>query len=92
MILQDFENHLKTIDQRLRVVPHPSNDDVAGMYCEDMFIGTIPSREIFEDVRSTYTDKYGRPHRNSKDAELLAINFLERIKDPEYLKFMRGEE
>jgi hypothetical protein len=92
MTLDTFELKLKEIDPRLKIVPHPSNDDVAGIYCEDMFVTTIPSREIYEDSRKTYTDKFGRVHRNSIEAEGISRTFLERIKDPAYLKFIRGEE
>lgn len=92
MKIQEFETKLQQIDSRLRIVPHPSNEDVAGVYCEEMFIITVPSKEIYEDTRRSYTDIYGRPHRNSKDAEAIVNNFLERIKEPEYLKFVKGEE
>jgi hypothetical protein len=92
MTLDIFEQKLKEIDPRLRIVPHPSNEDVAGIYCEDMFVITIPAKDIYEDVRKNYRDRYGRVHRNSVDAEGITRTFLERIKDPTYLKFARGEE
>jgi hypothetical protein len=92
MTLPEFENQLKELSPNFTVKEHPTNDDVAGVYWDGYFVLTIPSKNIYEETRNSYTDKYGRVHRNAVDALNISKVFTERIKDEAYLKYIKGEE
>lgn len=70
MQLKDFEKKIQNeINKELRVVPHPHLNDVAGVYLNNVFITTIPSREIYHEYFAGYKDNIGNRHVTIDEAE-----------------------
>lgn len=84
MLLAEYEKHIKnTIDSNLRVVPHPHNDDMAGIYWKNAYICAIPSVKIFPDIKPEYQDKFGHRHRTIPEAESKIKSFMFRLNNEE---------
>lgn len=83
MKIQDFEVKLKEIDSSLKIIPHPSNEDMAGVYYSSIFICGVPSNEIFEEIRPEYKSKLGFRHRTTEETIAKVNQFLYRLKNEE---------
>lgn len=90
--IQEFEAELKTIDPKFEIVPHPLNEELAGLYYDRNipnktgFIVTVPSKTINDEFDAGYQDSTGHPHNWASKIRAIAIDHLERLKEPEYHK------
>lgn len=83
MRLNDFEQEIKKIDPNLRIVPHPSNDDMAGVYYQDMFVCGCPSNDIFPERKEGYTNKLGYPHVTTVHVTAKIHSFIHKLRNEE---------
>lgn len=86
MKIQEFEKQLKKINGSLKIVPHPTNLDMVGIYLDTVFICGAPSNEIFEEVKPEYTNKFGDRHRTIEETEAKVNQFLNRWENEEGFK------
>lgn len=68
MTLNEYQSDLKKINEHLKIIPHPVNTDMAGIYWKEIFITGIPSKNIYPDVKKEYTNDYGIPHKTTEVA------------------------
>lgn len=89
MELSRFEQELKAIDHCLSIVVNHNCPDVAGIYWNTSFLVTIPSGQIYDEKKTTYTDKWGNVHRTRPEAIAQVKNFLWRLQnEPDFLEAM----
>lgn len=81
MKIQEFEKQLKEIDNSLSIVPHPINEDMAGVYFGSIFVCGVPSNEIFEEVKPEYQSKLGCRHRTTEETIAKVNKFLDSWKN-----------
>lgn len=94
MTLQEFEERIKKIDSRLKVVYKPERfSDIAAVGLEGFpyAICTIPAPEIFEEKDQEFKDLGGNVHATVSETEAKILGYLERIKDPEILELEMTE-
>lgn len=93
MLLQDFEKKLKSLNPDLRIVPHPSNKDMAGIYFREAFVCGIPSHHINEEKTKTYTNMYGDPHASIPEtmAKIKGF-FMELDADKDFYKIITEKQ
>lgn len=85
MKIADFELELKKIDENFKIVPHPVNQDMAGVYYKDRYQFAVPNGEIFEQTNPSYTNGEGKVHRGAEDAIAMAKNYVYKLEnDPEF--------
>lgn len=84
----DFEEMLKALDPNLNVIPHPTNEDMAGIYLDKVYICAVPSNNIFEEINIGYIDRSGVRHRTIPEAVAMVKNFLKQWEDPEFRELM----
>lgn len=81
MTLKDFERRIQTnIHPDLRIIPHPVNTDVAGVYFRDAFLCGMPNHNIYERKNENYCDAYGTPHATYPDVEARLWNYVNEMK------------
>lgn len=76
-----FENELKTIDPHIRIVPHPLNTDVCGIYWNNAYIGAIPNGQIYDEKKEGYKDNAGYTHKTRPEAIAQVKSFLWRLQN-----------
>lgn len=87
MKIEQFEKELKELDSSFRVVPHPSNPTMAGVYLGSLYVCGIPGGEIFNEVRPDYKNEHGHVHKTREQALAQIGHYLWRIKnEPGFLE------
>lgn len=82
MDIQQFETELKAIDPKLSIVPHPYYQDIAGIYYGTTYTDTaVPTGQIFDGKKPSYTDSYGYPHKTRPEALAQVKHFLWRMQN-----------
>ena len=88
MTIQEFEERIKLIDPRLKIVYKPERfTDIAAVGLEGFpyAICAIPAPEIYEERNPEFKDLGGNVHSTISETEAKIRGYLERIKDPEIL-------
>lgn len=93
MTLQEFEKELKeNVHSDVKIIPHPTNTDMAGVYVNGMFVCGCPSGNIYKDKRKDYTDAYGRTHATTKDVYNKLARFYMRLQnEPGFVDLMKSD-
>ena len=84
MTLKDFEKQLQDeFKAKIKIVPHPSNEDMAGVYLEGVrqSICGCPSNEIYEERSPSYVNKYGQQHNSIPEVKAKVSSFLNRLEN-----------
>lgn len=85
MKISEFELELQKIDANFKIVPHPVNQDMAGVYYKNRYQFAVPNGEIFEKSDPSYTNGEGRIHRSMEDALAIATKYVFDLNnDPEF--------
>ncbi|MFA5185366.1 MAG: hypothetical protein WC551_02675 [Patescibacteria group bacterium] len=79
MEISQFETEIKELDKDLRLVPHPHNTDVVGIYWRSIHVGSIPSGNIYDEKRDDYQDANGYKHKTRPEALAQIKSFLWRL-------------
>lgn len=86
--IPDFENELKSLDDRLSIVPNRNYPNLANIKLSGKDICPIPAGEIREETDPSYTIVFPNgmvvPHRSRQTALALVKDTLEKIKDKDY--------
>jgi hypothetical protein len=83
MELSQFEQEIKEIDKDLRLVPHPTNTDVVGIYWRSIHVGSVPAGNIYDERRDDYQDAMGYKHKTRPEAIAQIKSFLWRLDNEE---------
>lgn len=76
-----FEAELKALNPDLSVQISPNNPDMAGIYWRGIHICSIPSGDIYDEVRPDYKNSADHVHR-TRPAALAQVNsYLNRIEN-----------
>ncbi len=88
MEISAFEQEIKQIDNKLRVVPHPLYKDIAGVYYGSQYIDVaVPTGQIFDEKNKDYTDAYGFPHKTRPEAIAQIKHYLWRMQnEPDFME------
>lgn len=63
MTIQEFELKIKAeIHPDLKIVQHPVNLDMAGVYFREAYLCGVPSQNIYEVKNPGYVNAVGSPH------------------------------
>lgn len=85
MTINEFEAQLKEMDANWRIVPHPTNQDMAGVYYLNRYQFAVPNGEIKEEPDPSYRNLDGRQHRSASEARAIAAKYLHDLaNDPEF--------
>lgn len=85
MKISDFELELQKIDPNFKIIPHPVNQDMAGVYYKNRYQFAVPNGEIFEQANPSYTNGEGKIHRGMEDAIAIAKKYVYDLNnDPDF--------
>lgn len=80
MTLHEFEQELRReVHDEVRIIPHPTNEDMAGVYLNGMFVCGCPSKNIYDEKKQTYTDNFGTPHATKSEVYAKLARFYIRV-------------
>lgn len=90
MTIENFEKKIQLeINPELRVVPHPVNGDMAGVYFRQAYLLGVPSHNIYEEKNLGYCNAYGEPHTTIPVVVGRIRNYLNEMnRDPELYELM----
>ena len=93
MKIIDFEKRIKEeISEDLRIVPHPTYDDICGVYLKDIYISvTLPRLEIFDEPNKDHKDVNGHPFRTIDEAMEIIRKKHARFSHPDAQAIMRAK-
>lgn len=84
MTIKEFEKKLRDeVHDGIRIVPHPTNEDMAGVYLNDLFVCGVPSNNIYEEKKDGYTNKLGIPHATIPETMTKIARFYMRVENEE---------
>ena len=77
----DFELELKAIDPDIRLVPHPSNADMAGVYYKHVYLFACPNGDILPTRDGNYKNSEGHVHRSAEEVRAMTERWIWRFKN-----------
>lgn len=86
-VIPDFLNELKTIDERLDIVPNPNREQLSNIKLAGVDVCPIPRFDIYDDSDPSYTvtfpNGFKARQKSRKEALAQVHDILERIKTEE---------
>ena len=87
MKIEQFEKELRELDAGFRIVPHPNNPTMAGVYLGSLYVCGIPNGDIYDEVKADYKNEHGHVHKTRATALAQISDYLWRIKnEPGFLE------